>query len=130
MYNELLLEVFNIRIKIKGYIENKTEKSKEKIDTYAIKNKDKLSYKHNDTTYKINILDKKLILIRDNEKFTHKFIFDIDKITKSEYYIKELNTSIDILIKTTNLIYNDKELKIDYEIIDSNNEYSYILDME
>ena len=130
MYNELLLEVFNIRIKIKGYIENKTEKSKEKIDTYVIKNKDKLSYKHNDTTYKINILDKKLILIRDNEKFTHKFIFDIDKITKSEYYIKELNTSIDILIKTTNLIYNDKELKIDYEIIDSNNEYSYILDME
>ena len=69
-----------------------------------------------------SILDKKLILIRDNEKFTHKFIFDIDKITKSEYYIKELNTSIDILIKTTNLIYNDKELKIDYEIIDSNNE--------
>ena len=61
MYNELLLEVFNIRIKIKGYIENKTEKSKEKIDTYAIKNKDKLSYKHNDTTYKIPNVNNKLI---------------------------------------------------------------------
>ena len=119
-----------IRIKLKGYIENKVDKTKEKIDVYAIRNKNKINYICNDTTYKINKQDDKVILLRENKNFSHKFIFDIDNITKSEYYIKELNTNIDVLIKTTKLIYNDKEIKIDYEIVDSDSKYSYILDME
>ena len=130
MYNEFLLEVLFIKIKLKGYLENKSNEEKEKIEVYAIKNKDKISYMVNNTTYKISKHENKLYLIRDNSEFTHKFIFDIDNITKSEYYIKELNTSIDVLIRTKNLIYNDKKIKIDYEIIDSQLNYSYVLDME
>ena len=130
MSNEFLMEVFFIKIKVKGHLENITEKTKDIIDTFAIKNKNKISYFDNDTSYKITILDNQIILIRDNKEFSHKFIFDIDNITKSEYYIKELNTSIDILIKTTKLIKTDNQIQIDYEIIDSNNKYSYILDME
>ena len=124
------VEVFIIKIKVKGYLENISEKTKEIIDTHAIKNKNKITYSNKETSYKLEFVDNKIILIRDNKDFSHKFIFDIDNITESEYYIKELNTSIDVLIRTKNLIYNDKKIKIDYEIIDSQLNYSYVLDME
>ena len=102
----------------------------EEIDTFAIKNKNKITYIIDNTSYKLEINGKKIVMIRDNQEFTHKFVFDIDNITKSEYYIKELNTNIDVLIKTTKLRYTDKKIEIAYEIIDSENKYIYILDME
>ena len=130
MSNEFLMEVFFIKIKVTSHFKNITENTEDVFETFAIKNKNKISYFANVTSYKLTILDNQIILLRDNEEFSHKFIFDIDKITKSEYYIKELNTSIDVLIKTTKLIKNNHQIQIDYEIIDSNNKYSYILDME
>ena len=125
-----LVEVFYIKIKVKGYLENTTEKTKETFDTHAIKNKNKITYINDNTSYKIEINDNKIIMIRDNEDFSHKFTFDIDNITKSEYYIKELNTSIDVSIKTIELHQTSKQIKIVYEIIDNENKYIYILDME
>ena len=131
MSNEFLLEVFFIKIKVKGSLKNNTEKTTEIIDTHAIKNKNKIDYINNETKYKIDISnDRKIILIRDNEKFTHKFIFDIDKITESEYYIKELNVSIYVKVKTNRIICTENKLKIDYEIIDNNSKCTYILNME
>ena len=122
--------MFFIKLKIKGNLKNITENTDDLIDTYAIKNKNKITYKTNDTLYKITISDNKLILIRENEEFLHKFIFDIDNITKSEYYIKELRTTIELPIKTNKLIINDNNIVIEYIIIDNDNKYSYILDME
>ena len=69
-------------------MKNITENKDNIIDTYAIKNKNKISYLDDNTSYKITIIDKEIMLIRDNEEFTHKFMFNIDKITQSEYYIK------------------------------------------
>ena len=123
-------EVLFIKIEVKGYLKNIAEDTKELIETNAIKNKNKITYINNDTSYKIELRDNIIILIRENNDFSHKFIFDIDNTTKSEYYIKELNTNIDVLIKTTKLRYTDKKIEIAYEIIDSENKYIYILDME
>lgn len=111
-------------------MKNITENKDNIIDTYAIKNKNKISYLDDNTSYKITIIDKEIMLIRDNEEFTHKFMFNIDKITQSEYYIKELNTSIKVKVKTNKIIQNEKKIMIEYEIIDSNDKYSYTLDME
>ena len=130
MSNEFLLEVFYIKIKIKNLIKNYNEKNENLIETSAIKNKNKISYYNEDTTYKLFFSDKKIMLVRESKEFIHKFIFDLDNITKSEYYIKELNTNLDILIKTTKIKKSSKRIEIDYEIIDNNNKYSYILDME
>ena len=130
MSNEFFLEVFYIKIRIKNKLKNNTEKTEDLIETFAIKSKDKISYYSDSTTYKLLLLDKKVILIRETDEFIHNFVFELDNITKSEYYIKELNTSIDILIKTTKLNINNNRIEIDYEIIDNNNQYSYILDME
>lgn len=111
-------------------MKNITENKDNIIDTYAIKNKNKISYLDDNTSYKITIIDKEIMLIRDNEEFTHRFMFNIDKITQSEYYIKELNTSIKVMVKTNKIIQNEKKIMIEYEIIDSNDKYSYTLDME
>ena len=102
----------------------------EEIDTFAIKNKNKITYIIDNTSYKLEINGKKIVMIRDNQEFTHKFVFDIDNITKSEYYIKELNTDISVNIKTTKLQLNEKQIKINYEIVESKNKYIYILDLE
>ena len=130
MSNEFLLEVFYIKIRIKNTLKNYNEKAEDLIETFAIRNKGKISYQKDNTIYKLLLSDKKILLIRETEEFIHKFVFDLDNITKSEYYIKELNTSIDISIKTTKLNISENRIEIDYEIIDNNNQYSYILDME
>lgn len=130
MSNEFLLEVSYIKIRIKNTLKNYNEKTEDLIETFAIRNKGKISYQKDNTIYKLLLSDKKILLIRETEEFTHKFVFDLDNITKSEYYIKELNTSIDISIKTTKLNISENRIEIDYEIIDNNNQYSYILDME
>ena len=130
MSNEFLLEVFYIKIRIKNRLKNESEKTEYLIETFAIKTKDKISYHYENTTYKLLLTNKKVLLIRETEDFIHKFIFELDNQTKSEYYIKELNTSIDILIKTTKLNTSENRIEIDYTIIDNNNRYSYILDME
>lgn len=130
MSNEFLLEVFYIKIRIKNTLKNYNEKTEDLIETFALRNKGKISYQNDNTIYKLLLSDKKILLIRETEEFIHKFVFDLDNITKSEYYIKELNTSIDISIKTTKLNISENRIEIDYEIIDNNNQYSYILDME
>ena len=130
MSNEFLMEVFYIKIKVKGNLKNITEKKDNFFDTYAIKNKNKINFIHMDTSYKISLLDKEILLIRDNKEFTHKFLFNVDKITQSEYYIKELSTSITVMVKTTKIVQNKKNILIEYEILDSNDKYSYTLDME
>ena len=130
MSNEFLSGGVIIRIRVKGYIKNITENTKEIIDTYAIKNKNKINYINEETTYKIETKENKIIIIRDNQKFSHKLIFDIDNVTKSEYYIKELNTSIDVMIKTIKIHQTDKQIKIEYEIIDNKDKYIYVLDLE
>ena len=124
------MEVFFIKIKVNACLKNITENTQETISTNAIKNKNKITYKKDTTSYIIEIKENKILLIRDNDSFSHKFLFDIDNVTKSEYYIKELGTNIDVLVKTIALLQTDNQIKITYEIIDNHNKYLYTLDME
>ena len=56
-------------------------------------------------------------------------VFKPNKTTKTEYYLKEYNTSIDIQIKTNKININEEIIEIDYTIIDTNENYLYILEM-
>ena len=129
MLLDLLLEVFSIRIKIKGYLENITENTKEIIDIIGIKNKNNLKYKYNDTNYKIIINDNKIELIRENDNFIHKFIFEAKKETDTIYFIKEYNTDLVIPIMTNILNILDDKIEIIYKILDSNEEYKFLIEM-
>ena len=121
---------FFIKIKLKSCLKNLTEKTQETNSNIGIKNKNKITYHDNDTIIKIEIIKDNLKLIRENSEFIHTFNFKLNKETISEYYIKEYSTSIEVKIKTTKLLINENQIIVNYIIKDSNDEYSYILDME
>ncbi len=123
-------EVLIIKIKVKSTLKNLTEKTEEINETYAIKNKNKLTFHDDFSINKLNIIDDNIRFIRENDDFIHTFNFVINKETISEYYIKEYANSIEVKIKTTKLIITDKKIEINYIVKDSNEEYNYILDME
>ena len=106
-----------------------TNKTEEIIDTFGIKNKNTISYIYNDIKHKIIITKESIILIRENNDFNHELIFKLNTMTKTEYYIKEYNTSIDIYIKTTKINTSDYKIEINYEIEDTRDNYLYILEM-
>ena len=129
MLVEFLLEVFFIKIKVKGYLKNITENNQEIIHTFGIKNKDKISYIIDKTKHIITISNNKILLIRDNQEISHKIEFILNKQTKTEYYIKELSISIYPKILTTYLYIDDKLIEIHYKVIDSQDEYIYLIEM-
>lgn len=129
MLDEFLLEVFFIKIKIKGYLENTTENTKEFIDTFGINNKNKISYIIDNTKYKLDMFNDKLILTRETEEFIHGMIFELNKETLTKYYMKELNSSISLKLLTTKLEINKFKIEINYKVLDNDNEYIYLIEM-
>ena len=69
------------------------------------------------------------MLARESKEFSNMIIFNLNKITKNEYYLKEYNTSIDIQVKTTKININEEIIEIYYTIIDTNEEFLYVLEM-
>lgn len=118
-----------IKIKVKGYLKNLTENTKDLIDTNGIKNSNIISYIIDNTKYKLILEDSKVTLLRENNEFSHGMIFIKDKINPSEYYLKESNYSLEFNIETTKLIIDKNKIDITYKIIESENIYNYVLEV-
>ena len=103
MFDEFLLEVFFIKIKIKGYLKNVTENETKNIDVTGIKNKNKISYFWDNIKHILTIEENKITLKRESEEFIHGMIFKENKETITNYYIKELNSSIELKILTNKI---------------------------
>ena len=88
MFDEFLLEVFFIKIKVKTTLKSLTDSTEEKYETTGIKNKNKLIYYVDKTKYAVEIKKQQVVIKRENEEFTHGMLFDINQITSTEYYIK------------------------------------------
>lgn len=95
----------------------------------GIKNKNNISYIFNNTKHKLTILNNKILLVRENDEFIHKVSFELNKKNKTEYYIKEYNTNIDLIITTTKIIIANYTVEIYYTVIDNLNEYHYFIEM-
>ncbi len=100
----------------------------EYIDTNAIKNKNKISYVVDGIKHKLELLDNKIIIERENDIFSNKLEFISNEETKSEYYIKEYNSQIDINIITKKITIA-KIVRIEYIIKDREEEYIYEIEM-
>lgn len=117
---------------------NLAENNKYIIDTHGIKNKDKITYLDNDVKTIIKISKDKVIIQRDNEEFSHTMIYELNKTTESNYFLKELKTSFSIFVHTTSLEIKDNYLKISYQLEESkknkepsfNNENKFIYLLE
>ena len=120
--------MFNIKIKVKGYLRNLTENTEELFNTDAIKNSNIISYINDKIKYKL-IIDNKETLLRENNEFSHGMIFECNKNYSSEYYLKELKYSLEFTIKTLKLNIEKNKIDITYQVIESENIYNYVLEM-
>lgn len=119
----------DIKIKVKGYLKDIDEGIITNIDTFGIKNKNKITYNEETVTNTILQEDNKLILIRENDEFKNILIFDLNKETISEYLLKENDLTIELNIKTSLVEIEDNYIKVRYLVIDSDNEYEYSIEM-
>ena len=119
----------DIKIKVKGYLRDIDEGTITDIDTFGIKNKNKITYNEETVTNTILQEDNKLILIRENNEFKNILIFDLNKETISEYLLKENDLTIELNIKTNLVEIEDNYIKVRYLVIDSDNEYEYSIEM-
>ena len=119
----------DIKIKVKGFLKDIDEGTITNIDTFGIKNKNKITYKEETVTNTILQEEDKLILIRENDEFKNILIFDLNKETISEYLLKENDLTIELNIKTNLVEIEDNYIKVRYLVIDSDNEYEYSIEM-
>lgn len=119
----------DIKIKVKGYLKDIDEGIITNIDTFGIKNKNKITYNEETVTNTILQEDNKIILIRENDEFKNILIFDLNKETISEYLLKENDLTIELNIKTNLVEIEDNNIKVRYLVIDSDNEYEYSIEM-
>lgn len=129
MLDELWLEVFFIKVKIKGYLKNITDNTIDTIDVNGLKNDKCIKYNIDNTNHIITIKDNKIVLLRDNENYSHRLTFETNKETNTEYYIKEYESTLLIPIKTTKLNILKNKIEIEYTICDNDNKYSYVIEM-
>ena len=121
--------MFFIKIKVKGKLINLTENKTDLINTNGIKKSKEISYVNDNIKHKIILDDNKVILLRENEEFSHGMIFEENNNHKSEYYLKESKYSIEFNINTTKLIIDNNKIDITYEILESENIYNYVLEV-
>ena len=119
----------DIKIKVKGYLRDIDEGTITNIDTFGIKNKNKITYNEETVTNTILQEDNKLILIRENNEFKNILIFDLNKETISEYLLKENDLTIELNIKTNLIEIEDNNIIVRYLVIDSDNECEYSIEM-
>ena len=118
-----------IKIKVKGYLKNITEKTTELIDTNGLKNNNIISYIIDNTKYKLILEDSKITLLRESNEFSHGMIFVEGNTNPSEYYLKESNYSLEFNIETTKIILDNNKIDITYKILESDNIYNYVLEV-
>ena len=123
------MEVFIIKIKVKGNLKNLTENEKELINTKGIKNNNIISYIHNKTKYKLITNIDSIKLIRENEEIYHEILFKEHDTCKTTYYLKQLNSSLQINIETQKLTISENKINIVYKNKENQNIYQYVLDV-
>lgn len=126
---DIFKKVFNIRTKVSGYLKNITDNTIEYINTSCQIKNNKYIYTENKTTNTITKLSNELILNRDNSEINHTLIFNLNKVTKSVYYLKEFHHSLEFDIKTNYLEAINNKLVIKYKILQTNNEYEFKIEM-
>ncbi len=111
---------------IKDLNENITTTNK----VIAKKEKNKITYKLDGFNYILKIISpNKLILNRSNENLECTIFFESNKKTNSIYTLKKEDYTLEFEIKTNYLKITNKNIKINYTVIDSNVSYEYNIEM-
>ena len=118
-----------IRVFVNGYLKNNTDGENTIFKEKGIRTKDKLSFVFDDVKYSIKINDNDIMLVRDGNDFINSFSFS-EKSGKSNYYLKEHGSSIDMDVNVDVLVIDDNKIFIKYVIAQTGCEYELMIEME
>ena len=118
------------KIQIKGYIYNKSEKTKTNIEEKGIKIKNKITYYEDDIKTNIIINKEELIIKRENNEFLNLIKLNIEKETDIIYYLKDQDLSINLPTRTKYIKLEDNIIEVKYKMLDSNSEYIYRIEIK
>ena len=114
-----------MRICIKTSLINHDEQLKKTVKGLLKDNT--IYYKEDDVNVSITLTEP-IVLSRNNSDYELKLIFDKDNITKGNYLIKEINSSLDLNIITKQLSLSENKLMINYSL--NNQEFKFQLEYE
>ena len=117
-----------IRVKIKGFLKNITEKESTFFDEEGINNKNKLSFMSDNIKYIIKYSDSEIMLIRENDDFINTFIFNKNN-GSSSYTLKDNNYTIDMDIIVHYINITNNVIYVKYTISDTGFMYEYKIEM-
>ena len=119
-----------MKIHLKGYLKDITNDEIINIDTFAIKKDNQITYYLDKEKYIINIVNPtKLILNRITSEIETTLYFEDGKTKNADYLLKENNLSLKIAIRTNKILLSNRYIRINYSVIDSNNDYDYYIEM-
>lgn len=118
------------KIMINGNVFSSNDKEYIK-DIKAIKKDNTITYSKDGTKVKIQLLDNKVLLERENDNMKLNLEFEESKKLVSKYVIKDLNLNIKIETKTNRLIIDKNMIKAQYDLF-MNGEFSdnFIFELE
>ncbi len=122
----VILRRKSIKRKIKYCIGLKKNKNN-KHSTTATITRNKIVYQEHNVLVAVIKDKEKINIIRENNDFKQIIKFNVNKKTISEYYIKDMNTSIEFNIITKNIIIEKDYIHIEYFIEETNEDYEYEL---
>ena len=122
LYIYVIIRVINLVV---IHLKKRTAKvlitSSEENHEYIVdidENVDILTYTENNTTL-VTLDRKNHRLIRENNEMLMDFRFDKEIVTKSSLYLKSLNNTLDMYIKTNEIKIAPNMYYVDYEILDN-----------
>lgn len=118
------------KIMINGNVFSSNDKEYIK-DIKAIKKDNTITYSKDGIKVKIQLLDNKVLLERENDNMKLNLKFEENKKMVSKYVIKDLNLNIKIETKTNRLIIDKNMIKAQYDLF-MNGEFSdnFIFELE
>lgn len=121
--------MIKLRRKIISTIKDLKEKGEIVSELSAVITKNKISYTNNDTKEQLKINEKNIVLKRENTEFIHIICFVKGKTIPTNYHLKKNNLDIEINIYTESIKVEENKISINYKVLESNNDYEFIIEM-
>lgn len=119
-----------MKIHITNTLKNITDNIIKKDSIKGIKDKNTIKFIIDNEKYILKVLSNtEIVLNRNSDIIENTMYFKLNKKSTSIYTVKKEGYNIEIDIKTTILNIEKDKIEIHYTIIDSNNNYEYIIEM-
>ena len=119
-----------MKIHITNTLKNITDNIIKKDSIKGIKDKNTIKFIIDNEKYILKVLSNtEIVLNRNSDIIENTMYFKLNKKSTSIYTVKKEGYNIEIDIKTTLLNIEKDKIEIHYTIIDSNNNYEYIIEM-